>query len=97
MIIGRMYFKNTSLRYIIFRENDNYNLKYKHMAVNKTVLIALGGAAAAAILYRYLGTEKGKDLLNSASGVLKDLTSKATELAKNSAGLTQATGQSQPV
>jgi hypothetical protein len=77
--------------------NYNYKSKYKHMAINKTVLIALGGAAAAAVLYRYLGTEKGKELLTSASGVLKDLTSKATELAKNSTGLVQNTGQSQPV
>jgi hypothetical protein len=64
------------------------------MSTNKTLLIALGGAAAATLIYRYLGTDKGKELLNSASGMVKDLTSKATEYAKNSLGSVQGTEQS---
>ncbi len=56
------------------------------MAMNKTLLIALGGAAAAAAIYRYLSTDKGKQMLNSASGLVKDLTSKATEYAKTNLG-----------
>lgn len=53
------------------------------MSRNNIILAALGGAAAAAVLANYLGTEKGKQMLNSASGALKDLTNKATEFAKN--------------
>lgn len=56
------------------------------MSTNKTLLFALGGAAVAAALYRYLGSEKGKELLNSASGLVKDLTTKATDYAKNNLG-----------
>jgi hypothetical protein len=67
------------------------------MSTNKTLLFALGGAAAAAALYRYLGSEKGKELLNSASGLVKDITTKATEYAKNNLGsAVQNTGQGQP-
>lgn len=58
------------------------------MSKNKTLLIALGGAAAAAAIYKYLGTEKGKELLSSASGLVKDLTSRATEYAKSNIGST---------
>lgn len=53
------------------------------MSKNNIILAALGGAAVAAVLANYLGTEKGKETLNAASGVLKDLTGKATEFAKN--------------
>ena len=53
------------------------------MARNNVLLAALGGAAVAALLVNYLGTEKGKEMLNTATGVLKDLSGKATELAKN--------------
>jgi hypothetical protein len=70
--------------------------KLKNMTTNKTLLIALGGAAATAMFYRYLGTEKGKEFLNSASGVLKDLTSKAKEYAKKTSGASQGTDQTQP-
>jgi hypothetical protein len=66
------------------------------MATNKTLLIALGGAAAAVMIYRYLGTEKGKEALDSASGLLKDLTSKATEFAKKNTGAAQGADQAQP-
>jgi hypothetical protein len=53
------------------------------MSRNSVLLAALGGAAAGALISNYLGTEKGKEMLNSASGALKDLTNKATELAKS--------------
>lgn len=56
------------------------------MAINKTLLIALGGAAAAAAIYRYLSTDKGQEMLNSASGLVKDLTAKATDYAKSNLG-----------
>lgn len=56
------------------------------MAMNKTLLIALGGAAVAAGIYRYLSTDKGKEMLNSASGLVKDLTAKATDYAKTNLG-----------
>lgn len=53
------------------------------MTTRNILLAALGGAAAAAIVTNYLGSEKGKQLLSSASDALKDLTSKATDFAKN--------------
>jgi hypothetical protein len=56
------------------------------MSRNNIILAALGGAAAAALIANYLGTEKGKELLNSSTGVLKDLAGKATEFAKSSIG-----------
>jgi hypothetical protein len=77
----------------IFRNAPNNN--NTTMSTNKTLLIALGGAAAATLIYRYLGTEKGKELLNSASGLVKDLTSKATEYAKTNLGGAQSTDQAQ--
>ena len=53
------------------------------MSRNGIILAVLGGAAAAVLLTNYLQTEKGKQLLTNASDVLKDLTSKATDFAKN--------------
>ncbi len=53
------------------------------MSKNNVLLAALGGAAAAVILANFLGTEKGKQVLHSAGDMLKDLTGKATELAKS--------------
>lgn len=50
---------------------------------NTILLAAVGGAAIAAVLANYLMTEKGRELLNSASGTLKDLSGKASEYAKN--------------
>lgn len=50
------------------------------------LLAALGGAAVAALVANYLSTERGKELLNSASNTLKDVSSKATEYAKNNLG-----------
>ncbi len=56
------------------------------MASNKTLLIALGGAAAAALIYRYLGTESGKQFVSNASDTLKDFAGKATDYAKDNLG-----------
>ena len=53
---------------------------------NAILLAALGGAVVAALIANYLGTERGKELLSSASDTLKDLGGKATELAKNNLG-----------
>ena len=53
------------------------------MSRNNVILAALAGAAAAALIANYLGTERGKELLNTASDTLKDLSGKATEFAKN--------------
>jgi hypothetical protein len=64
-------------------KNPLYNKNQKIMSRNNVILAALGGAAAAALIANYLGTEKGKQLLNTASGTLKDLTDKATEFAKS--------------
>jgi len=48
------------------------------------LLAALGGAAVAALIANYLSTPRGQELLMSASETLKDLSGKATELAKSS-------------
>jgi hypothetical protein len=53
------------------------------MSRNNIIIAALAGAAAAALIANYLGTEKGKEFLDTASNTLKDLTGKATEYAKN--------------
>lgn len=50
------------------------------------LLAALGGAAIAALIANYLGTEKGKELLSAASDKLHDITNKATDFAKNNLG-----------
>lgn len=53
---------------------------------NSILLAALGGAVVAALIANYLGTEKGKEFLHSASDTLKDFSGKATEYAKNNLG-----------
>jgi hypothetical protein len=58
------------------------------MSTARILLFAAAGAAVGTLLYRYLGTEKGKELLNTASDSLKDLASKATDYAKTSLGTT---------
>jgi len=50
---------------------------------NTIFMAALGGAALAAVIANYLTTESGRQLLNTASDTLKDLSGKATEYAKN--------------
>ena len=53
---------------------------------NNILLAAVAGAVVAVVLTNYFGTEKGKELLNTASDKLKDFTGKATEYAKNNLG-----------
>lgn len=53
---------------------------------NNILLAALGGAAVGAILASALSTEKGKQLLESASTTLRDLSDKATDYAKQNLG-----------
>jgi hypothetical protein len=53
---------------------------------NSILLAALGGAALAALIANFLSTEKGREFLNSASGTLNDLKTKATDYAKNNLG-----------
>ncbi len=53
------------------------------MSRNSILLAAIGGAAVAAVLTNYLGSEKGKEMLNTASNTIKDLANKATEYAKD--------------
>jgi gas vesicle protein len=53
---------------------------------NSILLAALGGAALAALIANYLSTEKGRQLLSTASDTLQDLKMKATEYAKNNLG-----------
>ena len=50
------------------------------------VLAAVAGAVLAALIANYLSTEKGRQFLDSASNALKDLSSQATEFAKNNIG-----------
>ena len=48
------------------------------MSRNSNMLLAaLGGAAAAALITRYLGSEEGKEMLNTAQTKFNDLTDKA--------------------
>jgi hypothetical protein len=53
---------------------------------NTIILAALGGAAVAALLANFLTTERGRELLDTASNTLKELPGKATEYAKNNLG-----------
>ena len=50
---------------------------------NTIILSALGGAVVAALVANYLMTERGQQLLHSATDSLKDLGSKATDYAKS--------------
>lgn len=50
------------------------------------VVAAVAGAVLAALIANYLSTEKGRQFLESATNALKDLSSKATEFAKNNIG-----------
>jgi hypothetical protein len=53
---------------------------------NNILLAALGGAAVGALLGSVLTTERGRQLVDSASSTIKDLSSKATEYAKQNIG-----------
>ena len=53
---------------------------------NNILLAALGGAAVGALLGSLLTTERGRQIVDSASSTIKDLSSKATEYAKQNIG-----------
>lgn len=53
---------------------------------NNILLAALGGAAIGAIIGSVLSTEKGRQMVESASSTLKDLSGKATDYAKQNLG-----------
>ncbi|MDQ2658536.1 MAG: hypothetical protein M3Y60_14020 [Bacteroidota bacterium] len=53
---------------------------------NNILLAALGGAAIGALIGTALTTEKGRQLVDSASSSIKDLSGKATEYAKQNIG-----------
>jgi hypothetical protein len=50
------------------------------------ILAAIGGAAVGAVLANYLMSERGRELLHSATNTLKDIGGQATEYAKNNLG-----------
>ncbi len=50
------------------------------------MLAAVGGAAIGALIGAALTTEKGRQLVDSASSSIKDLSGKATEYAKQNIG-----------
>jgi len=53
---------------------------------NNILLAALGGAAIGALIGSVLTTEKGRQMVESASNTIKDLSGKATEYAKQNLG-----------
>ncbi len=53
---------------------------------NSILLAALGGAAIGAIIGSVLSTEKGRQMVESASSTIKDLSGKATDYAKQNLG-----------
>ena len=53
---------------------------------NNILLAAVGGAAVGALVATYLSTEKGKQMLESASTTIKDFSGKAKEYAKQNIG-----------
>jgi len=50
------------------------------------LLAALGGAAVGALIGSALTTERGRQMVESASNTIKDLSGKATEYAKQNIG-----------
>lgn len=53
---------------------------------NNILLAALGGAAVGALIATALSTEKGRQLVESASSSIKDLSGKATDYARQNIG-----------
>lgn len=53
---------------------------------NNILLAALGGAAVGALLGSLLTTERGRQMVESASSTIKDLSGKATQYAKENIG-----------
>lgn len=57
------------------------------MSKGANILVAAAaGAVLAALIANYLSTERGKQLLATATDSLKDLTSRATDYAKSNLG-----------
>jgi hypothetical protein len=56
------------------------------MSTNRILLWAVAGAALGTLLYRYLNSENGKQFLSTAGEQLRDITTKATDYAKNAVG-----------
>jgi len=53
---------------------------------NSILLAAVGGAILAALIARYLSTERGRQFIESAANTLKGLSGKVTEYAKTNLG-----------
>lgn len=53
---------------------------------NSILLAALGGAAVGVLIGSALTTERGRQMVESASNTIKDLSGKATEYAKQNIG-----------
>ncbi len=53
---------------------------------NNILLAALGGAAIGALIGAALSTERGKQIVESASSTIKDLSGRATDYAKQNLG-----------
>ncbi|MEX2231991.1 MAG: hypothetical protein WD824_07525 [Cyclobacteriaceae bacterium] len=53
---------------------------------NNILLAALGGAAVGVIVASVLNTKKGRQMLDSATTTIKDLSGKATQYAKHNIG-----------
>lgn len=53
---------------------------------NNILLAALGGAAVGALIGAALTTETGRQMVESASNTIKDLSGKATDYAKQNLG-----------
>ena len=53
---------------------------------NNILIAALGGAAVGAMVASFLSTEKGKQMIDSASSAIKDMSGKAKEYAKENLG-----------
>jgi hypothetical protein len=75
--------------HLIIHQKVNYKIMTRS---NTIILAAIGGAAVAAVLANFLTTEKGKELLNTAADVVKELPQKAAEYAKQNVGSAVAEG-----
>lgn len=60
------------------------------------LLAAIGGAAIGVLIANYLSSEKGKEVLNTASETLNGWKDKATEFAKSNFSKKQETDMVQP-
>jgi hypothetical protein len=70
--------------YHVYRiKSNNYTVMTRG---NNILLAALGGAAVGALIANFLTTEQGRQMLDSASSTIKDLSGKATSYAKENLG-----------